>query len=125
MIDETFIGFHPSIEETWAGFWNLDDHRNGAPRRVTVDRALSPQEILASLTVRRAITTAPSSVAQSIVNAPSGVVAIPLRDAEPVTITLVGHEDSRNPLVPALVAFLRNGADRQLRGGRGTPRGAP
>lgn len=79
---------------------------------MTVDRALSPQELLASLTVRHAITIAPSSVAKSIVNAPSGIVAIPLRDAEPVTITLVGHENSRNPLVPALVAFLRNGANR-------------
>jgi len=39
-IDQTFIGFHPSIEPTWAGFWSLDDHR-GSRARMTVDRAAS------------------------------------------------------------------------------------
>ena len=107
VLDETFIGFHPSIEPAWAGFWSLDDHRGGSPRRVTADRAVSVQEILASLAVRRAITTVPASVARVIPNLLTGVVAIPLRDAEPSSIMLVAHKDRRNPLVASLLAFAR------------------
>ena len=107
VLDETFIGFHPSIEPAWAGFWSLDDHRGGSPRRVTADRAVSVQEILASLAVRRAITTVPASVARVIPNLLTGVVAIPLRDAEPSSIMLVGPKDRRNPLVASLLAFAR------------------
>jgi DNA-binding transcriptional LysR family regulator len=107
VLDETFIGFHPSIEPAWAGFWSLDDHRGGSPRRVTADRAVSVQEILASLAVRRAVTTVPASVARVIPNLLTGVVAIPLRDAEPSSIMLVGHSDRSNPLVASLIAFAR------------------
>ena len=31
--------------------------------------------------------------------------AIPLRDAEPARIALVGHRDQRNPLVAALLSY--------------------
>src|SRR2546427_41714 len=41
VLDETFLGCDPSVEETWAGFWRLDDHRGGRQARVTSDRALS------------------------------------------------------------------------------------
>jgi len=104
-IDETFIGIHPSVEPAWAGFWSLDDHRGGSPRSVTADRAINPQEILAALAVRRAITTVPAAVARVIVSVLPGVAAIPLRDAKPTAIMLVGHEESSNPLVAALVTF--------------------
>jgi len=118
VIDETFIGLHPSIEPAWAGFWSLDDHRGELPRHVTVDRAANPQEVLASLAVRRAITTVPASVAGVIVNFVTGVTAIPLRDAKPSAITLVGREDRRNALVGILAGFARNlaggGADAWL-----------
>lgn len=110
-IDETFIGFHPSIEPAWAGFWSLDDHRGGPPPHVTADRAANAHEVLASLAVRTAITTVPASVAHVILNLLSGVVAIPLRDAEPAAIELVGHEDRRNPLVAALASFARSLTD--------------
>jgi DNA-binding transcriptional LysR family regulator len=107
-IDETFIGLHPSIEPAWAGFWSLDDHRGGPPPHVTADRAANAHEVLAALTVRTAITTVPASVAETILNVLSGVVAIPLRDAEPAAIELVGHEDRRNPLVAAFASFARS-----------------
>ena len=107
LVEETFIGFHPSVEPAWAGFWSLDDHRGGPPRRLTVDRAANPQEVLASLSVRRAITTVPASVARVIVNVLPGVVAIPIRDAEPSAIMFVGHEGRASPLVAALIAFAR------------------
>jgi DNA-binding transcriptional LysR family regulator len=108
VIDESFIGFHPSIEPAWAGFWSLDDHRGGPPREVTVDRAANPQEVIASLAVRSAITTVPASVAKLVVSALPGIVAIPLRDAQPAAITMVGPEGRRNPLVAALADFAES-----------------
>ncbi len=107
VLDETFIGFHPSVEPAWAGFWSLDDHRGEPPRRLTADRASNPHEVLAALAVRRAITTVPASVAGLIPDVVPGVVAIPLRDANPATIVLVGHEDRANPLVETLLQFAR------------------
>jgi hypothetical protein len=105
VLDETFIGLHPSVEPTWAGFWSLDDHRGGPPKRLTPDHADNPQEVLASLAVRCAITTVPTSVARLLSSDETGVLAIPLRDADPATISLVGHHDGRNPRVAALRAF--------------------
>jgi DNA-binding transcriptional LysR family regulator len=107
VIDETFIGFHPSVEPAWAGFWSLDDYRGGPPQRVTVDRATNPQEVLASLAARHAITTVPASVARVIVNVLPTMVALPLRDATPSAIVLVGHKGNRNPLVATVVSFAR------------------
>jgi DNA-binding transcriptional LysR family regulator len=107
VLDETFVGFHESVDSGWAGFWNLDDHRGGCPRRLTADRAANPHEMLAALAVRDAITTVPSAVARLVPNFLTGVVAIPLRDARPATVMLVGHEDRANPLVETLLQFAR------------------
>jgi DNA-binding transcriptional LysR family regulator len=117
VIDETFIGFHPAVERSWAGFWSLDDHRRAPPRSVTVDQAANAQEVLAALSVRRAITTVPAAVANPISNVLTGVVAATLRDAEPAALMLVGHCDRRNPLVGALTTFASgtvNGARDRL-----------
>jgi DNA-binding transcriptional LysR family regulator len=124
-IGETFIGFHPSVEPSWAGFWSLDDHRGGPPLRATVDRASNAQEVLAALAVRRALTTVPASVGRVIVNALSGVVAVPLRDAEHATVVLVGRQDRCTAPVQALRAFAEEfppaGSSPGARG-RGTAR---
>jgi DNA-binding transcriptional LysR family regulator len=111
VLDETFIGFHPSVEPAWASFWSLDDHRGETPRRLTPDGVANPHEVFAALAVRQAITTAPASVAGLIPNALSGVVAIPLRDADPASIALVGHQDRANPLVQALLQFALGNTD--------------
>jgi DNA-binding transcriptional LysR family regulator len=108
VIEETFIGFHPSVEPSWAGFWSLDDHRRTPPREVTVDRAANAHEVLAALAVRRAITTVPAAVARLIPSVVSGIVAVPLRDAEPAAIVLVGHLDRKNPLVGTFTTFARD-----------------
>ncbi len=118
VLDETFVGFHPSISPAWAGFWSLDDHRGGPPGRLTADRAANPHEVLASLAVRSAITTVPASVARVIMSLPAGVVAIPLRDAAPASIVLVGHQSRQNPLVDAFLDF----ADRFTAARRGAAR---
>jgi DNA-binding transcriptional LysR family regulator len=122
VLDETFIGLHRSVEPAWAGFWSLDDHRGGPPDRVTPDSADNPQEVLASLAVRRAITTVPASVAQALSTAASGPVAIPLRDAAPSTIMLVGHDDRPKPHVMALRAFARDTAVAAAELGETRPR---
>ena len=105
VIDECFIGFHPSVDAGWAGFWSLDDHRGGPPSRRTSDRAANPQEVLAALAVRNALTIVPSSTAGLLASVLPGLAAIPLRGAEPAAPTLVGHEDRRNPLVSTLLEF--------------------
>ena len=107
VLDETFIGLDPSIDPAWAGFWSLDDHRGAAPERVTVDRATNGQEILAALAMRAAITTAPASVAGVVTGSLKGVLTIPLSDAHPSDVVLVGHNDRDSPPVEALLEFMR------------------
>lgn len=113
VIDETFIGLHPAVEPSWAGFWSLDDERGAPPRLVTADRAINPQEVLASLSVREAITTVPASVGKLMASFSEQLAAIPLLDAKPSTIALVGSEDRHNPLVETLVEFARGFRARQ------------
>jgi DNA-binding transcriptional LysR family regulator len=105
ILGETFIGLHPDVAPEWAGFWSLDDHRGSAPESVTPDRAANPQEVFASLALRDAVTTVPSSVATLLAGPHSGIAAIPLRDATHAVITLVGHADRRNQRVQALLDF--------------------
>lgn len=107
VLDESFISMHPSVEPGWAGFWSLDDHRGGPPCSSTADHAASPQEVLAALAVRDAITTVPASVGAILSNVLSGVVAVALTDAAPAAIMLVGRHDRRSPLVMTLLAFAR------------------
>ncbi len=105
VLGETFIGFHPSVEPSWAGFWSLDDHRGGTPERVTPDHASNPQEVLAALTVRDAITTIPASVAELTGRLFPDLAAIPLADAAPATIALVGLEARRSAALASLLRF--------------------
>ncbi len=111
IVDETFIGFSSAVEPAWGGFWSLDDHR-GEPARVTPDEVSGPQEALAALAVRDALTLVPASVASVIVNVLTGISAIPLRDAAPAEIMLVGHRDRRNQPVELLLEFARYGRGR-------------
>ena len=106
-LDENFLGCDPSVEEGWAGFWRLDDHRNGRPARVTADRALSASEMAALVASGRAITTLASSSAALVPKVLTDIVAIPLADADPAVLTVVWRRDHHNPLVEALVAVAR------------------
>jgi DNA-binding transcriptional LysR family regulator len=105
VLDETFLGFDPSVDPTWAGFWSLDDHRGKPPRRTTHDLALTSTEMVAIIASGRAITTVPACQAATLVNILTDVVAIPLRDADPSALALVWRESNHNPLVEALIAF--------------------
>jgi DNA-binding transcriptional LysR family regulator len=105
VLDETFIGFADTVDPTWAGFWCLNDHRGGAPSLLTADRTSNPQEVLAALGAGSAITIVPLAAANVLKTVLSGTAAIPLGDAAPARIALVGHRDRRNPLVGALLAY--------------------
>ena len=118
VIDETFIGYHPSVDPEWAGFWSLDGHRGGPPSRTTPDQVSSPQEVFAALAVREAVTTVPSSSAALLVNHVTGISAVPIPDAEPTTFVLAGRGDRRTPHVESFLAFAREDIRRAARAGR-------
>jgi len=107
VLDETFPGYHPSIDQRWVAYWRLDDCREGIPARVTADRALNPQEVAAIIASGRAVSTAPASSAVGILPRLRSVVAIRLSDASPTELTLVWRADIRNALVDALVATAK------------------
>jgi DNA-binding transcriptional LysR family regulator len=109
ILDEVFIGFHARVDPSWAGFWSLDGERGGEPARRTSDGAANPQEVLAALGARDAITTVPGSVARVIMNFPTAATAVPLLDGAPVSVALSGREDRRGALVEAVLAFARAG----------------
>jgi DNA-binding transcriptional LysR family regulator len=105
LLEETYIGFAPTVDPGWAGFWSLDDHRGGPPESLTGDGASNPQEVLAALVGSHAITIVPRAAANVLSNVLTDIAAIPLRDASPSRIALVGHRDRRNQLVAALLSY--------------------
>ena len=108
VLDEAFIGYSAEVDPAWAGFWSLDDHRGGPPLQVTSDQASGPQEVLAALAVREAITTVPASSAAALVNFLTGLTSIPLVDADPTTFVLTGRRDRENPLVEHISSSCAN-----------------
>jgi DNA-binding transcriptional LysR family regulator len=108
LLDETFIGYHDSVQAEWAGFHTLDDHRGGPARELTQDRALNPAEMLLMLATRRAVGVYPLADARVLQEILRGVVAVPIDDAEPFSIALSWRKDNHNPLVQALVAESAN-----------------
>jgi DNA-binding transcriptional LysR family regulator len=118
VLDETFVGFHPSVDPSWAGFWHLDDHRGERPRRVTSDRAINPQEMSAIIASGRAIIAAPESNAANLVKTLTDVAVIPLRDARPGDLSLVWHRNDPNMVVATLVATARVLSESSPAGGQ-------
>jgi len=111
VLDEVFLGFHPSVDPVWAGFWSLDDHRGGPAPHLTAERSANAQQRFAMIAAGRGITAAPACHAAIIAKALPAVVLIPLRDAHPTILVLVGREERRNPLVEALVGVARELTD--------------
>jgi DNA-binding transcriptional LysR family regulator len=105
VLDETYISYHPTVQQIWAGFHSLDDHRGGPAPNATADRVLTPLEILAVMASRRAVTVLPACDAAIIQRALPGVAAIPVRDADPAVLSLVWRTENRSPLLETLVAL--------------------
>ncbi|HTA37201.1 MAG TPA: LysR family transcriptional regulator [Solirubrobacteraceae bacterium] len=107
VLDEPFYGHHESVDPTWAGFWTLDDHRGGPPKRLTADRPANSLELIATLSSRRALRAFAISTASTIASLLGGFVAIPLRDASPAVCALAWREGDSSPLVQTLVETAR------------------
>jgi DNA-binding transcriptional LysR family regulator len=104
VLDETFVSYHPAVQQQWAGFHSLDDHRGNPPSHVTGDQALTSLHMLAAMTAGNAVTTVPlgdATVAQSVM---PGVTIKPLADADPARVSLVWCRDAPNPHIATLVA---------------------
>jgi DNA-binding transcriptional LysR family regulator len=107
VLDETFTRSDPAVDPVWAGNWTLDEFRGGSPRNQVQRPASNVQSTLSAVASGLAISTSPASQAVPIVNAFSGVVAIPLRDAPPMIMSLVGRNDRRGRPVEALREVAR------------------
>ncbi len=110
VLDETFISYHPTVQPGWAGFHSLDDHRGCPPAALTEDRCSTSLEMLgrlAGLPSSGAVTALPTTDARLVTHAISGIVAVPLLDAAPATVSLVWHSGDAHPLVRALVDSAR------------------
>jgi DNA-binding transcriptional LysR family regulator len=108
VLDETFTGGDPAVDPVWAGSWSLDEYRRGPPR-IQVPRATpTVQTALAAIASGLAISSSPASQAVPIVNALTGVVAIPLSDARPIVLSLIGRKDRCGRPVEALREVARS-----------------
>jgi DNA-binding transcriptional LysR family regulator len=107
VLDEPFCGAHPSVEESWAGFWNLEDHRGCPPEILTGDTPANYMEVVAALTSGRAISTFPMAVAETVAALVPSLVALPLLDAAPATCALVWRGQPENSLTSLFVESAR------------------
>lgn len=108
VLDEIFISYHPTVQAGWAGFHSLDDHRGGPPASSTDDHVSTALEMLGRFGSGDALTTLPNADAQLVASVLPGVVAVPLADAAPATVSLVWHSGDTHPLVAALVESARD-----------------
>jgi DNA-binding transcriptional LysR family regulator len=114
VLDERFVGVHPSVDPAWAGIWRLDDHRGAPAPQVSPHRTSSQQEVTAVVLSGRAIAVTPAARAQDTLGSVSGLVAIPLADADPVDLALAWRADNRNPLLAALLEVAAAFANGRL-----------
>jgi DNA-binding transcriptional LysR family regulator len=108
VLQETFVGFHPEVQQAWAGFHCLDDHRGEPPAGMTDDHALTTLQMLGIMSTPRAITTVPYADAKLAAQLLPDVEAIPLRDAAPAVVSLVWRRDTSNQLVEDLVVIAKS-----------------
>jgi DNA-binding transcriptional LysR family regulator len=107
VLDETFVGYHSSVQRQWAGFHSLDDHRGSPPLQVTGDQTLTSLHMMAAMSAGHAVTTLPLcdvAVAEPVM---PNISVRPLRDADPARISLIWSQDAPNPHIASLVAAVR------------------
>jgi DNA-binding transcriptional LysR family regulator len=114
VLDETYVGYHPSVQPGWAGFHSLDDHRGGPPEHLTSDHAQTTLHMFAIMTSGRAVTAVPQTDANLAKQVAPDVAVMRLSDADPARVSLIWRGDEPNPHVAMLVATaerLSSGAD--------------
>jgi DNA-binding transcriptional LysR family regulator len=104
VLDETFVGYHPSVQPGWAGFHSLDDHRGGPPEHLTSDHAQTTMHMLAIMASGRAVTAVPQTDATLAGQVAPDVAVMRLSDANPARVSLIWRSDEPNPLVAMFVA---------------------
>jgi len=95
----TFVSYHPDVQEAWAGFHCLDDHRGEPPAQLTEDHALTTLQMLGIMSTPHAVTSVPNADAKLAAQLLPDVRAIALPDAAPAVVSLVWREDTGNQLV--------------------------
>ena len=107
LLNETFCGYDPAIDRDHAGLWTLDDHRGGPPPNLTTDRAVNPQETLASVATGRAIAISTARDAAAVVCLCDSIRVLAIEDAQPALLTLVWDKDGPSEIVRSLVGVAR------------------
>ncbi len=107
VLEETFIGLHPSVDPAWAGFWTLDDHRGGPPPHSTPDQARGGSDLFMMLAEGRGVMAGPACHAALVGQLMPALVVVPLLDATPGAISLIWREDGANALIEPLVSLVR------------------
>jgi DNA-binding transcriptional LysR family regulator len=105
VLGETFVSYHPDVQPTWSAFHSLDDHRGAPPVAQTDDRVATALQMLGTLATMRAVTVLPRADAKLIEHGLPGLVAIPIRDADPAVVSLIWRAEDDHPLVSALVGL--------------------
>lgn len=114
VLDETFVGYHPRVQAGWAAFHSFDDHRGGPPRALTDHHPLTTLQMLGAIAQPDVLAVAPECDALIGVRAVTTMVAVPVRDAAPVRLSLISRADSPNPLLADLLEVAG-----EVYGGRG------
>ena len=78
-----------------------------AAGQVTGDHALSTLQMLGIMSSPRAITTVPHGDAKLARQVLPGIVAMPLEDAAPATVSLLWREDASGPLLEDLIGLAK------------------
>jgi DNA-binding transcriptional LysR family regulator len=107
VLDETFIGFHPSLDPGWVGFWTLNDHRGEPPAHSTADKARGGPDLFTMLAEGRGVMAGPACHAALVAQLVPSVVTVPLLDATPGVLAFVWREESANALLSPLLTLAR------------------
>lgn len=107
VLEQTFVSYHPDVQPAWAAFHSLDDHRGGAPQKVTDDHTLSTLQMLGVMSSARAVTTIPYGDAKLARQVLPDIVATRLRDAAPAAVSLVWREDTSSSLLEDLLDIAK------------------
>jgi DNA-binding transcriptional LysR family regulator len=114
VLDEMFCGLHPSVDQDWAGFWSLDDHRGGPPSHVTRDEVTGYMGVAAAAAATGCIGVLPMTIAESIVGRTGPLVATPIGDATPASCALAWSASAEGALTAALVKMaIQECAERE------------
>ena len=114
VLDETFIGFHPSVDPGWVGFWTLDDHRGGPPEHTTADKVRAGTDLFMMLAEGRGVMAGPACHAEVVGQLIPSLTVVPLLDARPGAISLIWRQEAASLLVEPLLEIARELREQEV-----------